>query len=120
MSFLSRILAWMGRFIGRGTWLIEASEDMPEKPRPQRVYLVGEPEAPWAAAFICPCGCGELVRLSLLREDDPSWIASGSSGDLASLHPSVWRIRGCRSHFFIKAGKVIWAKEERPDRRIAA
>ena len=120
MTLFSRLLSWFARFIGRGPWLIEVLEDMPDVARPNRVYLVGEPGSPWAAAFLCPCGCDDLVKLSLLSEDDPSWIASGATGDQASLHPSIWRIRGCRSHFFIKAGKVIWAKEERPDRRIVA
>jgi hypothetical protein len=51
-----------------------------------------------------------------MRDDDPSWIACGATGDRASLHPSIWRIRGCRSHFFIKDGRIIWAKEAQPDR----
>lgn len=118
MTFLSRVRDWISRLFARNLWLVENCDDLPEKPRPRRVYLVGERRSPWSAAFICPCGCGELVQLSLIRDDDPSWIASGGDGGRASLHPSIWRIRGCRSHFFIKQGKVVWAKEARPDHRI--
>lgn len=118
MSIISRLKAWFDRLIGRDIWVFETSEDHPEKLERRRVYLVGETEAPWAAAFLCPCGCGEVVRLSLIRDDEPSWIAAGASGERASLHPSIWRIRGCRSHFFIKEGNLVWAKEARPDRRV--
>lgn len=118
MTLLSRIRSWIGRLLTRGPWVFASSEDIPDQPRPRRVYLVGEPDAPWAVAFLCPCDCGELVRLSLLRDDDPSWVASGVAGDKASIHPSIWRIRGCKSHFFITEGAVVWAKEERPDHRV--
>jgi len=120
MSIISRIVSWFDRILGRDLWTIESSEEVPDVPRFRRVYLIGETDMPWSAAFLCPCGCGELVQLSLLPDDKPSWIASGATGGLASLHPSIWRIRGCRSHFFIKEGKVIWAKESRPDRRVPA
>ncbi|WP_368860638.1 DUF6527 family protein [Mesorhizobium sp. GbtcB19] len=89
------------------------SADVPEKTRPRTVYLIGDDGPPWAAAFICPCGCGELVRLSLVRRDSPSWVASVGKGGRADLHPSVRRIRGCRSHYFIRDGRIVWARDER-------
>lgn len=118
MNVFTRVLNWFERLLGIDLWLFETSEDPPEAPAKRRVYLVGDPDAPWSAAFLCPCNCGETVALSLIPDDDPSWIAAGRRGDRASLHPSIWRIRGCKSHFFIKEGKVIWAKESRPDHRI--
>lgn len=120
MNIVSRIKSWIERLLGRGIWLFETCEDPPEDPAKRRVYLIGDPDLPWAAAFLCPCGCDELVQLSLMRNDDPSWIAGGKDGEPASVHPSIWRIRGCCSHFFIKNGRIIWAKEARPDRTIPA
>lgn len=120
MNLFERLKQWLDRLLGRDLWLVEHCEDPPEVPRPRRVYLVGDPGLQWAAAFLCPCGCRELVQLSLMRDDDPSWIAWGEPGAKASLHPSIWRVRGCRSHFFIKEGKIVWAKEARPDRRLPA
>lgn len=118
MSIYTRIKEFIERLFGRSSWLVVNCEDIPDKPKPRRVYLVGEPEFPWSAAFLCPCDCGELVQLSLMSNDDPSWIASETRGGRASLHPSVWRIRGCKSHFFIRDGQVIWAREQRPDHRV--
>lgn len=119
MNLVARIRSWFSRLLGRDFWMIEACEEAPEAPAARRVYLIGELDDPWAAAFLCPCDCGELIQLSLMRDDDPSWIACGAAGGRASLHPSIWRIRGCRSHFFIKDGRVVWAKEARPDRTFA-
>jgi hypothetical protein len=63
---------------------------------------------PWLATFDCPCGCGELVLLSLLAADTPSWRITGSDTAEVTLAPSVLRVVGCRSHFFIERNKVRW------------
>src|SRR4051812_37318180 len=52
------------------------SEDPPELPQPGYVYLIGERAHPWSAAFTCPCGCKELISISLVEDDDPRWRVS--------------------------------------------
>ncbi|CQR44875.1 hypothetical protein THICB3560240 [Thiomonas sp. CB3] len=59
--------------------------------------------------FSCPCGCGEVITLSLQRIHNPTWNLEMTKSGRASLHPSVWRTTGCRSHFWIKDGQVFWA-----------
>jgi hypothetical protein len=83
--------------------------DFPEDPKPCVVYLVGERYRPWAAALLCPCGCGELIQLSILPRGSPRWVITKHVNGTTTLHPSVRRIVGCRSHFFLRRSRVAWA-----------
>lgn len=58
--------------------------------------------------FQCPCGCGEVISLPMSEPHNPKWRLSGSINMPPSLSPSVWRNRGCMSHFWIKKGRVHW------------
>lgn len=60
------------------------------------------------ALFRCPCGCGEVVTLSLQRVHRPHWVI-GDRGKRPTLSPSVWRDRGCYSHFWVTDGRIYWA-----------
>ena len=85
-------------------------EDLPDVLEPRRVYLVGEHSVPWSAALLCPCGCGAAIQLSLVADDTPCWRARRHFSGSVTLHPSIWRTRGCRSHFFIRRGCVVWSR----------
>ena len=74
----------------------------------ERLYLVGEDTGPWSAALLCPCGCEATIQLSLLPDDEPSRRAVRHFNGSVSLRPSVWRTRGCRSHFFLRRGRIVW------------
>lgn len=82
--------------------------DLPEQIHERRIYLVGESEAPWLIAFQCPCGCGSLIQLNTLKEAKPRWTYEYHRFEHISLDPSVWRKVGCKSHFWIRKGKVVW------------
>jgi len=82
--------------------------ELPENLRRDTVYVIGESDVYWAAAFVCPCGCGEIVQLSLVANTHPSWTIEGARDGTVTLNPSVWRVRGCKSHFFIRRGQVVW------------
>src|SRR5689334_664379 len=81
-------------------------EELPETPKGRSLYLIGN-HNPWSVAFLCPCGCGELIQLSLLTCDSPSWSVTFDRDGFATLSPSVWRTKGCRSHFFLRQGTVV-------------
>jgi|SRR5579862_2668756 len=104
-----RVWNWL-----RGLWRREKPyrvmqiEELPDRVRPGCLYALGGPARPWSAALVCPCGCGELLHLSLLPEDCPTWSLSVDGRDLPTLYPSVWRKDGCRSHFFLRGGRVVW------------
>jgi hypothetical protein len=88
-------------------------EDLPEALQPKQLYLVGKVCEPWSAALLCPCGCGAIIQLSLISDDDPRWKLSFDEGRAVTLHPSIWRIRGCGSHFFVRRNTIIWTTDRR-------
>ncbi|MEQ9145535.1 MAG: DUF6527 family protein [Parvibaculaceae bacterium] len=56
----------------------------------------------------CPCGCGDTIILQLIPEAKPRWTLSQSRGGYPTLHPSVHRQTGCKAHFWLRDGKIIW------------
>lgn len=56
----------------------------------------------------CPCGCGEVLNLSLMKSHEPHWNLKIDNQSRPSLYPSVWKKDGCNSHFWIKEGKIVW------------
>jgi hypothetical protein len=85
-------------------------EDLPEQLSGDHVYLVGEDGIWWSAAMVCPCGCQSIIQLSLIADDRPRWRAHIESDGAVTLHPSVWRTKGCNSHFFVRSGRIKWAR----------
>jgi hypothetical protein len=83
-------------------------EEFPDKLERTKVYLAGENDNLWAAAMICPCGCGEVIELNLLKQARPCWSVQEHSDGTVTLAPSVWRQKGCRSHFLLRHGRIDW------------
>lgn len=110
MRWLSQLWAWFVGLFRRTPkgWPTEVVNDLPTKPRRERVYLVGEGDYLWFVAFVCPCGCDELIQLNLLPDARPRWSVERLADGTASITPSVWRVAGCRSHFFLRRGRVEW------------
>ena len=87
-------------------------DEEPETLQSGIVYVVGTEAKPWAAALKCPCGCREIVWLNLLdAEDRPVWDVALHPNQTITVYPSVWRRVGCRSHFSLRQGKIIWARD---------
>lgn len=76
---------------------------MPTKLEPGILYVA---EEFGAAAHLCACGCGAIVRTPL----DPTEWSLTETEDGPSLYPSVgnWQ-EPCQSHYWIERGKVRWA-----------
>lgn len=83
-------------------------DEFPDALERLTIYLAGEGDHLWAAAMICPCGCGESIDLNLLGQIHPSWRVQEHEDGLVSLAPSVWRQKGCRSHFLVQHGRITW------------
>ena len=79
-------------------------DDSPEELEGNIVYICKPLEV---IEFLCPCGCGERVILSTMHNVKPRWRVTLSSNTIA---PSINRTRGCRSHFQIVDGKVVWSQ----------
>lgn len=74
----------------------------------EMVHMIDNGES-WSVGFYCPCGCREVIELLLLPDVDPHWTLAVDDHNRPTLRPSVWRIEGCRSHFWIRSGRVVWA-----------
>lgn len=72
------------------------------------LVLARDEEGDWCAGLRCPCGCGHIIELMLLREVTPRWDLSVDGAGRPTLHPSVWLQRGCRSHFWLRNGRIHW------------
>jgi len=84
--------------------------EAPDALDPRALYVIGEGQA-WAVAMMCPCKCGEIITLSLLPTDSPRWNLQVDGDGFPTLTPSVWRTAGCRSHFFLRDGSIVWCRE---------
>jgi hypothetical protein len=51
-----------------------------------------------------------VISLSLISTDNPRWHARLHVDRTVTLSPSIWRTKGCRSHFFIRGGRILWAR----------
>jgi hypothetical protein len=79
---------------------------MPTKLEPGILYVAEQYKA---AAHMCPCGCGSIVRTPLNR-----WTLTETETG-PSLDPSVgnWGEQ-CQSHYWIDRGAVKWAPKWSP------
>jgi hypothetical protein len=84
--------------------------DIPSILDNNKVYVVGVKGNYWLAVMKCPCGCGDTLHMNLIDSHRPCWKLAISKDHTISFKPSLWRKSGCRSHFFIRNGEVIWAK----------
>lgn len=83
-------------------------EDVPDKVESGLVYIVGKGSNPWFVVLCCPCGCGAKIHMSLIPEDYPTWQIEQHKNCTITLKPSVWRTKGCQSHFFLRGGLIDW------------
>ena len=60
---------------------------------------------PRALKLRCPCGCGDLLTVSVDPETHPHWRVR-TLGSRLSISPSVWRETGCHSHFVLRDSKI--------------
>ena len=116
IKLLARLWRWLATVFGwtkvaapKNVYRAVACSDEPDRLERLHVYLLGDPGSPWSASLICPCGCDAIIRLSLLDNDRPHWAVKVTNSGMVTFHPSIWRVRGCRSHFRIREGRVIWS-----------
>jgi hypothetical protein len=86
----------------------EFRSDEPEFIPNNLIYIIGERPHYWMLCLKCPCGCGEIIRLNILKEAKPRWRFTIRWRRI-TIYPSIWRSVSCRSHFHIRKGKVQWS-----------
>jgi Family of unknown function (DUF6527) len=48
--------------------------------------------------------------MMLLKEVKPRWDLSVDRRGHVSLRPSVWLREGCKSHFWVRLGRIVWCE----------
>jgi hypothetical protein len=117
---LRRILGWFRGLFRR--------EVVPAAPRRRAAFIEGdeipnelpaidllvarENDTLWSAAMRCPCGCGRRLEVMLLEGVKPRWNFWIDKEGYPTLHPSIWVADGCRSHFWLRSGAIVWCKPD--------
>lgn len=86
----------------------ENVKEYPENFDNKTIYLLGMPSKPLLAGIICPCGCNEVIELILHPAKSPSWKIENTKKNNVTIYPSIKKVNGCKSHFFIINGKIRW------------
>ncbi|WP_394698693.1 DUF6527 family protein [uncultured Sphaerochaeta sp.] len=72
------------------------------------VYIIKNNDKYYWAILRCPCGCKNVISLSLSDSKDLYWTLSVTDYGYPTLTPSIKQIKGCYSHFYLKNGDIVW------------
>ena len=108
---LARVRAWAERWFLPPYRTMEVEASPPARLLRRTVYLVCEDGFEEQVALLCPCGCGQILQMNLLPDERPCWRVMRNANGTVTLHPSVWRTKGCGSHFWLRNGRIRWCRE---------
>lgn len=101
--------AWLTNLILRRYKGIKVEGAYPPTLKPRNVYILTEDGEAWEGKMVCPCGCKSVLDLNFIPDDHPCWQYTIKHNGNVTLTPSVWRQVGCRAHFFVRDGKILWS-----------
>lgn len=101
---------FVARFAPRRSLKIVEGDMLPAKLPRRDLVLARDGAEDWSVGLRCPCGCGERLEMLLLKGVKPRWDVSVDRQGYVSLHPSVWLQKGCKSHFWVRSGRIIWCE----------
>ena len=97
-----------GRWGPRRRLRVIDGDSLPSRLPTRDLVLAREDGEDWCIGMTCPCGCGRPIELLVINEAKPRWDVSVDAQGFPNLSPSVWVKTGCRSHFWIRGGRVHW------------
>jgi len=83
-------------------------DSLPKHLPRRNLVLARENGEDWCVGMRCPCGCGRTIELQVFPEAKPKWRLAIDGKSRPTLHPSVWVKDGCKSHFWLREGRVHW------------
>lgn len=83
-------------------------DGLPARLPRRNLVLAREDAEDWCVGLRCPCGCGRAIELLVIAEAKPRWDLKIDQRQRPTLIPSIWLQTGCRSHFWIDAGRIKW------------
>ncbi len=91
---------------------VESADEIPIKLPRNGAVVVSAGKMPKWIAFDCPCHTGHRILLNLDTARYPYWRIKRAKRDRLTISPSVDSIEaGKRCHYFIRDGKISWAKD---------
>lgn len=100
---------WDGLAPDRRIQVVQGDSLPPKLPK-RDLVLARDEDEDWCIGMRCPCGCGMTIELLVVPEAKPRWDVSIDAQQRPSLTPSVWLHHGCRSHFWLRNGRVRWCE----------
>jgi len=108
---IKKLLRWWKRFFYREkNYRYLFVEEIPERPDSKTIYLITHQGYCWQIVMVCPCGCKKLLYMNAIKDHHPCWKFEIHGRRNISLHPSIHRQVGCKSHFFVHHGKIDWCR----------
>jgi hypothetical protein len=90
-----------------GVARVGPGEDPEREVKRRKLVLVGPAEKPKWLRFSCPCRCGAVIALNLMKSHSPCWTVEVHADGTLTLHPSV-DATTCGSHFWIRRNRIHW------------
>lgn len=87
---------------------IVEGDSLPSRMPRRDIVLARDDGEDWCVGMRCPCGCGHVIELLVVAEAKPRWDIVIDAMGRPTLSPSVWLQKGCRSHFWLRNGRVDW------------
>jgi hypothetical protein len=99
---------WKSRLLPARHLKILAGDSLPEKLPRRDIVLARDGDEDWCVGLRCPCGCGRTIELLVVEGVAPRWDLRTDARGLPTLKPSVFLQTGCRSHFWLRRGRIEW------------
>lgn len=106
-----KIAEWFSRkydYYTQPKYNFEVVKDDPDSVPVRKVFIIKDGKDAEALVFKCPCGCGENIYLNLLKDARPKWSYKITKKNGISIFPSVNRVVGCHSHFYLSNSRIDW------------
>lgn len=117
-SFLRSVRSWIAKRFIRSrrapsySLAYVESDELPALLEERVLLVASEAGELWAAGLVCPCGCSRRIEIMLLKGVRPRWDLIVENSGKPTLRPSVWAKDGCRSHFWLRDGQILWCRDE--------
>ena len=90
-----------------GVVWMQPREDDRKELKSRKIVVVGTAEKSKWLRFLCPCGCGEVQALNLMKSQRPVWKIEAHEDQTLSVAPSV-DAQKCGAHFWIRHNRIEW------------
>lgn len=105
-----------GNYAVRRVYLDDVTSGKPdsfdEKLKPGLIYVESatRKDEPTFVQMTCPCGCGSELGMIVGRPvvNAQVWALTLDAEGTPTLTPSVSHRVGCKSHFFLRNGRIDW------------